>query len=188
LKKIRGLLKIENFSGAKGFGSQETKVYEDESCRDKGTRCTRKDCRYFSVFLCRVTEILKVITEHFPFAMLSPLGSDLTSLLQLKEKGIEQSSEGKEAASATRGNAGGQKKQRMMTVMKAIHKTPPPASVEKIVAFANVEVDTDAEAEETAPEAEYLGTTMPEIDRIIADVAPKKDMAEVTTDRALPLK
>jgi hypothetical protein len=29
-----------------------------------------------------VTEILKVMTEPFPFALLSPLGSDLTSLLQ----------------------------------------------------------------------------------------------------------
>jgi hypothetical protein len=28
-----------------------------------------------------VTEILKVMTEPFPFALLSPLGSDLTSLL-----------------------------------------------------------------------------------------------------------
>jgi hypothetical protein len=38
------------------------------------------------------------MTEPFPFAMLSPLGLDLTSLLQSKEKGIEQSSEGKKAA------------------------------------------------------------------------------------------
>jgi hypothetical protein len=28
-----------------------------------------------------VSEILKVMTELFPFAMLSPLGSDLTSIL-----------------------------------------------------------------------------------------------------------
>jgi hypothetical protein len=57
-----------------------------------------------------VSEILKVMTEPFPFAMLSPLGSDLTSLLQSKEKGFEQSSGGKETASATGGNVGGQKK------------------------------------------------------------------------------
>ena len=42
-----------------------------------------------------VSKILKVMTEPFPFAMLSPLGSDLTSLLQSKEKGFEQSSGGK---------------------------------------------------------------------------------------------
>lgn len=37
-----------------------------------------------------VTEILKVMTESFPFALLSPLGSDLTSLLQSREKGTEK--------------------------------------------------------------------------------------------------
>jgi hypothetical protein len=37
-----------------------------------------------------VMEILKVMTEPFSFALLSPLGSDLTCLLQSKEKGIEK--------------------------------------------------------------------------------------------------
>jgi hypothetical protein len=46
-----------------------------------------------------VSKILKVMIEPFLFVMLSPLGSDLTSLLQSKE-----------TASATGGNAGGQKK------------------------------------------------------------------------------
>jgi hypothetical protein len=32
-----------------------------------------------------VSEILKVMTEPFPFALLSPLRLDLTSLLQSKE-------------------------------------------------------------------------------------------------------
>jgi hypothetical protein len=53
-----------------------------------------------------VSEILKVMTKPFPFAMLSPLGLDLTSLLQSKEKGVEQSLEGKDSASATRGMSG----------------------------------------------------------------------------------
>ena len=35
-----------------------------------------------------VIEILKIMTEPFLFAMLSPLGSDPTSLLQSKEKGV----------------------------------------------------------------------------------------------------
>jgi hypothetical protein len=49
-----------------------------------------------------VTEILKVMTEPFPFAMLSPLGSDLTSLLQSKEKGVEQgAAEERKTTSAT---------------------------------------------------------------------------------------
>jgi hypothetical protein len=47
-----------------------------------------------------VNEILKVMTKPFPFAMLSPLGSDLTSLLQSKEKGTEKISEGKKITSA----------------------------------------------------------------------------------------
>jgi hypothetical protein len=80
----------------------------------------------------------------------------------------------------------------MMAILKAIHKTPPPVSTEKIIVCANVEANTDAEANEVAPEAENsrgpLGTTMSEIDRIIADVVTKKDMAEVTTDRASPSK
>jgi hypothetical protein len=57
-----------------------------------------------------VTELLKVMTEPFPFAMLSPIGSDLTSSLQSKENRIEKSSEGMKTASATGGNVGGQKK------------------------------------------------------------------------------
>jgi hypothetical protein len=35
-----------------------------------------------------VSEILKVMTEPFSFSLLSPLGSDLTSLLQSKGEGI----------------------------------------------------------------------------------------------------
>jgi hypothetical protein len=81
-----------------------------------------------------VTEILKVMIEPLLFAMLSPLGSDLTSLLQSKEKGVEKGAEEeKKTTSATRGNEGGQKKRRMMAVMRAIHKTPPPVSTEKLL-------------------------------------------------------
>jgi hypothetical protein len=119
--------------------------------------------------------------------MLSPLGTDLTSLLQSKEKMVEKGAEGeKKTTSANGGNEGGQKKQHMMALMKAIHKTPPPVSVEKRVAPAN------AEADQAAPEAKNsrgpLGTTMSEIDRIIADVVPEREMAEVTINRASPLK
>jgi hypothetical protein len=42
-----------------------------------------------------VTEISKVMTEPFSFAMLSPLGSDLTSLLQSKEKGLRKARKGR---------------------------------------------------------------------------------------------
>jgi hypothetical protein len=70
-----------------------------------------------------VLEILKVMSEPFSFAMLSPLGSDLTSLLQSKEKGFEQSSGRKETASATRGNTESQKKRGIMDIMQAVQKT-----------------------------------------------------------------
>jgi hypothetical protein len=114
----------------------------------------------------------------------------LASILEgatIKEKGVEKGAEEeKKTASATGANECGQKKQRMMAVMRAIHKTPPPVSTEKIVAPA------DAEADEMAAEAENsggpLGTTMSEIDKIITDVVPEREMDEVTTGRASPLK
>jgi hypothetical protein len=40
-----------------------------------------------------VIEILNVMTEPFTFAMLSPLGLYLTSLLLSKEKGVEKGDE-----------------------------------------------------------------------------------------------
>jgi hypothetical protein len=46
-----------------------------------------------------VLEILKVMTEPIPFALISPLRSDLTSLLHSKE-----------TVSAAEGKIGGQKK------------------------------------------------------------------------------
>jgi hypothetical protein len=49
-------------------------------------------------------------------------------------------------------------------------------------------VPSNAKADEATSEAENLRTIMSEIDRIIADVTPKKDIAEVTTDRASALK
>jgi hypothetical protein len=131
-----------------------------------------------------VSEILKVMTEPFPFAMLSPLESDVTSLLQSKEKGLGQSSGRKETTLATEGNAGGQKKWRMIDVMQAIQKTPPSASAEKIVVPANAEDIVEAEANEARPEVENLRTIMSEIDRLISDVAPEKDIAEVSTGKA----
>jgi hypothetical protein len=51
------------------------------------------------------------MTKPFSFAMLSPLGSDLTSLLQSKEKGVEKGAEGeKKTALMTWGNEGVRRK------------------------------------------------------------------------------
>jgi hypothetical protein len=54
-----------------------------------------------------ITEILKVMIEPFLIAMLSPLGSNLTSLLQTNEKGVEKGTEEEKTASATGENEGG---------------------------------------------------------------------------------
>jgi hypothetical protein len=131
LKKIRGQLKNKKISGAKGFGSKKRKSSILAPAEAKVQDVPEKTVGTCSSSSAGVIEILKVMTEPFPFAMLSPLGSDLTSLLQSK-KGVEKSAEGKKTASTTGGNEGGQKKRQMMAVMKTIHKTPPPVLEEKV--------------------------------------------------------
>jgi hypothetical protein len=59
-----------------------------------------------------VEEILKVMTESLPIKLLSPLGLQLTKLLQ------------KDEPSAAK-KAVGPKKRRIVTVMQAIEETPP---------------------------------------------------------------
>jgi hypothetical protein len=66
--------------------------------------------------VAEVEEILKVMTESLPIKLLSPLGPQLTKLLQKKDE-----------PSATK-MAVGPKKRRIVTVMQAIEETPPPAS------------------------------------------------------------
>jgi hypothetical protein len=108
-----------------------------------------------------VSEILKVMTESIPFALLSPLRLDLTSLLQSKE-----------TAPSAEEKAGGQKKRRMINVMQAIKQTLPPASVAKETMPVVAEDTTGAGADE-------LATTMSEIDRLISDVVAEENVAEL---------
>jgi hypothetical protein len=75
----------------------------------------------------------------------------------------------------------------MMNIMQAIQETPPTASTEKILVPANAEDIVEAEANEATPKVENLVTTMSKIDRLISDVTPEKDIAEVSTDKALAL-
>jgi hypothetical protein len=112
-----------------------------------------------------VSEILKVMTEPFPFALLSPLRLDLTSLLQSRE-----------IASTAEGENRGQKKWHMMNIMEAIEQTPPLASADK----ATIPADAEATA---ASKAENLVTNLSEIDRLISDVVVEKDVAIVTSDK-----
>jgi hypothetical protein len=113
-----------------------------------------------------MVEILKVMTESPPFKLLSPLGSELTKLLQKKE-----------TPSATEEKLEGQKKRRIVNVMQAIEKMPPSASVTKAAILADAEDTSKAEAED-------LAATMLEIDKpvsdVVADVVAEENMAAVT--------
>jgi hypothetical protein len=74
-----------------------------------------------------VIEISEVMAGPLTFTMLSPLGSELTSLLQPKKKDTRETIEAeaeKEPSAPGGGNA--QKKRGMMNVMRAILDTPPP--------------------------------------------------------------
>jgi hypothetical protein len=53
---------------------------------------------------------------------------------------------------------------------------------------ANAEGNTDAETDEATPEVENIGTIMSEIDRLIVDLTPEKDITEVSTHKASTLK
>jgi hypothetical protein len=127
-----------------------------------------------------VEEILKVMTESLPIKLLSPLGPELTKLLQKKDK-----------PSAVK-KAVGQKKKRIITVMQVIEKTPPPASASKITPAAEVDAATEVApteattAEATTAEATNLESTLSDIDRILFDmvveeaaVATKETVATV---------
>jgi hypothetical protein len=67
-------------------------------------------------FAAEIEEILKVMIEFLPIKLLSPLGPQLTKLLQKKE----EPSVAKKAV--------GPKRRRIITVMQAIEETPLSAS------------------------------------------------------------
>jgi hypothetical protein len=108
-----------------------------------------------------VEEILKVMTESLPIKMLSPLGPQVTKLLQKKD----EPSAAKKVA--------GPKKQRIITIMQAIEETPPPASASKMTPAT--EADTTAEA--VAAEATNLESTMSAIDKVLLDIATEETAA-----------
>jgi hypothetical protein len=79
-----------------------------------------------------VEEILKVMTESLPIKQLSPLGPQLTKLLQKKD----EPSAAKKAV--------GPKKRRIVTVRQAIEETPLSASASKITPAAEVAAPAEA--------------------------------------------
>jgi hypothetical protein len=108
-----------------------------------------------------VEEILKVMTESLPIKLLSPLGPQLTKLLQKKD----EPSAAKKAV--------GPKKRRIVTVMQAIEETPPPASASKITQAAEVV----ASAEAATAEATNLESTLSAIDKVLLDLAAEETPA-----------
>jgi hypothetical protein len=111
-------------------------------------------------------EILKVMTESLPIKMLSPLGPQLTNLLQKKEE-----------PSATK-KAVGPKKRRIFTVMQAIEGTPPPTSASKMTPAADADTSAEAAATEAATaKATNLGSTLSDIDKVLLDMAAEETAA-----------
>jgi hypothetical protein len=108
-----------------------------------------------------VEEILEVMTESLHIKLLSPLGPQLTKLLQKKD----EPSAAKKAV--------GPKKRRIVTVMQAIEETPPPASASKMTPAAEVA----ASAEAATAEATNLESTLSAIDKVLLDLAAEKTVA-----------
>jgi hypothetical protein len=71
----------------------------------------------------------------------------------------------------------------MVNIMQAIEQTSSLASAEKTIVPANAEGTARAEANEATPEIDNLTTTMSEIDRLISDVVPEKNVAETSTNK-----
>jgi hypothetical protein len=105
-----------------------------------------------------ITEILKVMTESLPMKLLSPLGPELMKLLQKKDE-----------PSATKKKKDGQKKQRIVTVMQAIERTPPSASSSKITPITSAKADASAEAA-----GANLESTLSGIDKMLSDMAAEE--------------
>jgi hypothetical protein len=108
--------------------------------------------------VAEVEEILKVMTESLPIKLLSPLGPQLTKLLQKKD----EPSVVKKAVEP--------KKRRIVTVMQAIEETPPPASASEITPATEVAASTEA----ATAEATNLKSTLSAIDKVLLDLAAEE--------------
>jgi hypothetical protein len=117
------------------------------------------------------------MTESLPIKLLSPLRPELTKLLQKKDQ-----------PSAIKEKTGGQKRRRIVNVMHAIERTPPPDSVSRMVYVASTEAETATEAETvveaataaeaaTATEAANIMSTMSGIGKLISDMVAEEAVA-----------
>jgi hypothetical protein len=105
------------------------------------------------------------MTKSLPIQLLSPLGPELTKLLQKKDQ-----------PSTIKEKTRGQKRRRIVNVMHAIERTRPPASASRIMPVASTKAETTAEAE-TAAEAANLMSTMSGIDKLISDMVAEEAVA-----------
>lgn len=126
-----------------------------------------------------IAEILKVMTESLPIKLLSPLGPELTKLLQKKDQ-----------PSAIKKKTEGQKRRRIVNVMQAIERTPPLALASRMVPVASAEAEAAAEAETAAEaaaatEAANLVSTMSGIDKLISDMVAEKAVATAEENVAM---
>jgi hypothetical protein len=119
-----------------------------------------------------VEEILKVMTESLPIKLLSPLGPHLTKLFQKKQEPL-----------ATK-KADGLKKRRIGSVMQAIEKMPPSASVSKISPTASTEATVEANTS-TEAESAILEATLSGIDKLLLDMATEETVAAAEQVMAL---
>jgi hypothetical protein len=111
--------------------------------------------------------------ESLPIQLLSPLRPELTKLLQKKDQPL-----------TIKENTRGQKRRRIVNVMHAIERTPPPALASRMMPVASTKVETTAEAETaveaaTATEAANLMSTMSGIDKLISDMVVEEAVATV---------
>jgi hypothetical protein len=97
-----------------------------------------------------------------PIKLLSPLGPHLTKLFQKKQE------------PSTTKKADGLKKRRIGSVMQAIEKTPPSASVSKIAPTVSTEATAEAA---TATKATNLEATLSGIDKLLLDMATEETVA-----------
>jgi hypothetical protein len=116
----KALKRMKIASEPKALAPKKRKLDKIPSAKPKIHDAPEKTLSPPSPSTAEASEILKVMIESPPLKLLSPLGLELTNLLQKKE-----------IPSATIGRDGGQKKRCMMNILHAIEQTPPPTSVDK---------------------------------------------------------
>jgi hypothetical protein len=118
-----------------------------------------------------IAKILKVMTESLPIKLLSPLGPELTKVLQKKDQ-----------PSVVKEKTEGQKKRRIVNVMQVVERTPPLTSASRIVPVASVEATAEAETSAevaVAAEATNLASTLSGIDKLLSDMAAEETTTAV---------